>query len=47
MLKDKVTVFFVEIDDFCKEFVSQLENRPLLQNPFVNSRNRKGKSTMG
>ena len=31
MLRDKVTEFFVEMDDFCIEFASQLENRPLLE----------------
>lgn len=43
MLREKVTEFFVEMDDFCKEFASQLENRPLLGDPSVNRRNRKGK----
>ncbi|MFV0571646.1 MAG: hypothetical protein ACK5M1_04325 [Xanthomarina gelatinilytica] len=27
----KVKEFFVEMDDFCIEFSSQLENRPLLE----------------
>lgn len=43
MLREKVTEFFVEMDDFCKEFASQLENRPLLGDSSVNRRNRKGK----
>jgi len=30
MPKDKVTEFFVELDDFHIESTSQLENRPLL-----------------
>jgi len=37
MLRDKVTEFFVEMDDFCMEFASQLENRPLLEDPSVNN----------
>ncbi|MFV0572017.1 MAG: IS982 family transposase, partial [Xanthomarina gelatinilytica] len=43
MLRDKVTEFFVEMDDFCIEFSSQLENRPLLGGASVKGRNRKGK----
>lgn len=43
MLRDKVTEFFVEMDDFCIEFASQLENRPLLEDSSANRRNRKGK----
>ncbi len=43
MLKDKVTEFFVELDDFHKEFATQLENRPLLQDGPVKRRNRKGR----
>lgn len=43
MLKDKVTEFFVKMDDFCKEFASQLENRPFLEDSLANRRNRKGK----
>tara|TARA_R110002050_G_scaffold9077_2_gene32136 strand:- start:1507 stop:2409 length:903 start_codon:yes stop_codon:yes gene_type:complete len=42
MLRDKVTEFFVEMDDFCIEFASQLENRPLLEDLSVKRRNRKG-----
>ena len=30
MLRDKVTEFFVILDDFHKEFASQLENRQLV-----------------
>jgi hypothetical protein len=43
MLRDKVTEFFVELDDFYKEFASQLENRPLLQDPSVKRCDREGK----
>jgi len=43
MLKDKVTEFYVELDDFHREFDSQLENRPFLSDPKVKKRNRKGK----
>ena len=43
MLRDKVTEFFVKLDDFHKEFTSQLENRPKLQDSTVKRRNRKGK----
>lgn len=43
MLRDKAPEFFVEMDDFCIEFASQLENRPLLKDSTVNRRNRKGK----
>ena len=42
MLRDKVTEFYVEMDDFCKEFASQLENRPFLPATGINRRNRKG-----
>ena len=42
MLRDKVTEFFVEMDDFCLEFASQLENRPLLEDPSAKRRNRNG-----
>ena len=43
MLRDKVTEFFVEMDGFYKEFAPQPENRPLLEDPTVKRRNRKGK----
>ena len=43
MLRDKVTEFFVELDDFYKEFASQLENRPLLEDSTTQRRNRKGR----
>ena len=43
MLKDKVTEFYVELDDFHREFGSQLENRPFLTDAKVKRRNRKGK----
>ena len=42
MLRDKVTEFFVKVDDFCKEFALQLENRPFLEDSSVKRRNRKG-----
>ena len=42
MLRDKVTEFYVEMDDFCREFASQLENRPFLPATGINRRNRKG-----
>ena len=42
MLRDKVTEFFVNADDFCKEFALQLENRPFLEDSSVKRRNRKG-----
>jgi len=45
MLKDKVTEFYVELDDFHREFDSKLENRPFLSDPQVKRRNRKGKLT--
>ncbi|MFV0305360.1 MAG: hypothetical protein ACK5IC_07780 [Moheibacter sp.] len=31
------------MDDFCKEFTSQLENRPFLEDSSVKRRNRKRK----
>ena len=40
MLRDKVTQFYVELDDFCKEF--ELSKKPLLSSSGVKSRNRKG-----
>ena len=43
MLRDKVIEFFVELDDFHREFASQLKNRPCLQDSPVKRRNRKGK----
>ena len=43
MLRDKVTEFFVKMDDFHIEFTKMIENRPKLENPTVKSRNRKGK----
>lgn len=43
MLRDKVTKFFVELDDFHLEFASQLENRSLLNDSGTKRRNRKGK----
>lgn len=43
MLKDKITEFYVEPDDFHRESDSQLENRPFLSDAKVKRRNRKGK----
>ncbi len=43
MLRDKVTEFYVKLDDFCKEFASQLENHPQIEDFRVKRRNRKGK----
>ena len=43
MLRDKVTEFFVELDDFYKEFASQIENHPLLEDSTLKRRNRKGR----
>ena len=45
MLRDKVIEFFVELDDFCQEFASELKNRPLLEDSKVKRRHRKGKIT--
>jgi hypothetical protein len=42
MLRDKVTEFFVELDDFHQEFASELKNRPLLEDSSKKRRNRKG-----
>ncbi|GAA3650045.1 hypothetical protein Q4Q40_05740 [Flavivirga jejuensis] len=43
MLRNKITEFFVKLDDFYKEFTSQLEYRPELQYSKVKRRHRKGK----
>ena len=43
MLRDKITEFYVELDDFHKEFDSQLEIRPFLTDRKVKRRNRKGR----
>lgn len=43
MLRDKVTEFFVNLDDFYIEFANQLKNRPLLEDSQVKRRNRKAK----
>lgn len=43
MLRDKITEFYIELDDFHKEFSSQIENRPILENTSVKRRNRKGR----
>ncbi|MDO5970872.1 IS982 family transposase, partial [Flavivirga aquimarina] len=43
MLRDKITEFFVELDDFCNEFSSQLEQVPVLEASGVKCRNRKGR----
>lgn len=45
MLKDKVTEFYVELDDFCNEFKAQLDPVISLEDPSVKRRNRKGKLT--
>ena len=42
MLRDKVTEFFVELDDFYQEFASELKNRPLLEDSSKKRRNRQG-----
>jgi hypothetical protein len=42
MLRDKVTEFFVELDDFYLEFASELKNRPFLEDASKKRRNRKG-----
>lgn len=43
MLKEKITEFYVEIEDFCLEFASKLKNHALLEESDVKRRNRKGK----
>lgn len=42
MLRDKVTQFYVELDDFYKEFEFELSKKPLLSDSGVKTRNRKG-----
>ena len=42
-LEHKVTGSFVKLDSFHKEFASQPENRPQLQDSKIKRRNRKGK----
>ena len=41
MLRDKVTQFYVELDDFCKEFEQELSKRPVIEGA-VKSRRRAG-----
>jgi hypothetical protein len=43
MLRDKVTEFFVKLDDFQQEFTQNMENHPKLVDTKVKRRNRKGK----
>lgn len=43
MLRDRIIEFFGELDDFHKEFASQLKNRPCLQDSPVKRCHRKGK----
>lgn len=43
MLRNKVTEFYVSMDDFCKEFENQVEFYPKLADPRIKRRNRKGK----
>ena len=43
MLRDKVTEFYISMDDFCKEFKNQVEFHPKLADPRIKRRNRKGK----
>ncbi len=43
MLRDKVTEFFVKIDDFQQEFIKNIENHPKLEDTKTKRRNRKGK----
>mgnify|MGYP007006694836 CR=1 FL=1 len=45
MLRDKVTEFFVKLDDFQQEFTKNMENHPNLVETIVKRRNRQGKST--
>lgn len=42
MLRDKVIEFYVEMDDFYKEFAHQIKNYLLLENSGVKKRNPKG-----
>ena len=41
MLRDKITQFYVELDDFCKEFEQELSKRPVIEGA-VKSRRRAG-----
>jgi len=43
MLRDKVTEFYVEMDDFHIEFTKMTENRPKIEDSLVKRRNRSGK----
>ena len=43
MLRDKVTEFFVELDDFQQEFTQNMENHPKSVDTKVKRRNRKGR----
>ena len=43
MLKDKVTEFYVEMDDFYIEFAKMIENRPKIEDSSIKRRNRPGK----
>jgi len=42
-LRDKVTEFYIEMDDFYIEFAKMIENRPKIKNSSVKRRNRPGK----
>ncbi|RUA07002.1 MAG: hypothetical protein DSY82_08840 [Flavobacteriia bacterium] len=43
MLKDKVTEFYVEMDNFYIEFAKMIENRPKIKDSSVKRRNRPSK----
>ena len=43
MLRDKVTEFYVEMDDFYLEFTKMIENRPKIEDSSIKRRNRPGK----
>jgi hypothetical protein len=45
MLKDKVIKFYVEIDDFYKQFLSEMKNYKKLEETNIKRRNRAGKLT--
>ncbi len=45
MLRDKVTEFYVEMDDFYLEFTKTNENRPKIEDSTIKRRNRAGKLT--
>jgi len=43
VLRDRITEFYIEIDDFCLEFASKLKTQTLLDDSDIKRRNRKGK----